>query len=60
MLKTILIFYRRWCVLTLTHLYSFKSEQEYSSPTEEMDVSTIKTIKSDENTSTNIFVHIYP
>jgi len=42
----------------LDNLYTFKKEREYSSPTEEIEIAKIKTVKSDENTSTNIFVKI--
>jgi len=40
----------------MKNIYTFKSEKVYSSPTETIDVNLIKTVKSDENTSTNIFV----
>jgi hypothetical protein len=42
----------------LENLFTFKNEKEYSSPTEEIEIARIKTVKSDENTSTNIFVKI--
>ncbi len=45
-------------MLTLNNLYTFKKEREYSKPTEEIEISKIKTVKSDENTSTNIFVKL--
>jgi len=40
----------------LKNFYSFKKEKEYSNPTEEIEISKIKIVKSDENASTNIFV----
>ena len=49
---------RRWCVLTLTHLYTFKKEKVYSSPTEDIEIVKVKTVKSDESkSSSNIFVY---
>jgi hypothetical protein len=44
-------------VLTLTNFYTFKKEKKYSSPTENIDVRKIKTIKSDEGgKDSNVFV----
>ena len=38
----------RWCVLTSETFYTFKEEKVYKSPTEELTIKKIKTIKSDE------------
>ncbi len=48
---------RRWCVLTNNTLSTYEKERVYSNPTEVIDVNRIKTIKSDEKASSNIFVN---
>ena len=35
---------------------TFESERNYSNPTEVIEVNKIKTIRSDDNTASNIFV----
>lgn len=54
-----IIYYRRWCVLTLNNIFTFKAEKEYTKPTETINVSNIKTVRSDENSSSNIFVRLF-
>ena len=40
--------YRRWFVLTPTHLFSYKEYKKYEKPTEAIEVSSCKTVKSAE------------
>jgi hypothetical protein len=39
---------RRWCVVTVDFLYTFKEEKQYKNPTEQLEIKKFKTIKSDE------------
>lgn len=50
---------RRWTVLTNSALATYESERNYSSPTEVVEVTNIKTIKSDDNSNSFIFVRKY-
>ena len=50
---------RRWTVLSDKHLLTFEKEKVYTSPTEIIDVSSIKTVKSDDNPLSFVFVSIY-
>ncbi len=54
----ILILYtiRRWTVLSDKYLLTFEKEKVYSNPTETIDVSSIKTVKSDDNPLSFVFV----
>jgi hypothetical protein len=49
---------RRWCVLTEENLCTFEKERVYLNPTEIISVARIKTIKSDDKTSSNIIVKL--
>lgn len=42
--------------MTTSVLATFENEKNYSSPTEVIEISKIKTIKSDDNTNSFIFV----
>ena len=48
----------RWCVLTVKTLYTFKEEKMYVDPTEQIDTSLIKTVRTDEKPG-NFFVSRY-
>ncbi len=48
--------FRRWCVLTNNCLSTFEKDNDYTSPTEVIDISKVKTIKSDEKDPT-VFVN---
>lgn len=50
--------YRRWFVLTKTHILSFKDEKVYKAPTEVIPVNTCCTVKSveEEINKPNAFV----
>ena len=41
----------------MNNFCTFEKEKVYSSPTEVIDIPNIKTIKSDDNTSSYIFVN---
>ena len=45
----------RWCVLTVNTLYTFKEEKMYVDPTEQIDTTLIKTIRTEEKQG-NFFV----
>ena len=49
------VFRSRWCVLTVKTLYTFKMEKMYVDPTEQIDTTSIKTVRTDEKSS-NVFV----
>jgi len=40
-------------------MYTFEQKKLYQNPTETVDIGSIKTVKSDDNTNTNIFVFLY-
>ena len=40
---------RRWVVLTPTHVYTFKEYKVYDKPTEEIEISSCKTVKGVED-----------
>lgn len=46
---------RRWCVLTCRAFQTYEKEKNYINATEIIDITKIKTIKSDDKTSSNIF-----
>ncbi len=46
---------RRWCVLTSNYLSTYEKENDFSSPTEVIEIRKVKTVKSDEQDKT-IFV----
>ena len=53
------VFRDRWCVLTPQFLYTFENQGVggvYKNPTETIEVSKIKTVKTDEVRSGNFFV----
>ena len=52
------VFRSRWCVLTVKTLYTFKMEKMYVDPTEQIDTTSIKTVRTDEKSS-NVFVSRY-
>ena len=47
---------KRWVVLTSQNLYTFENEKLYSNPTETLDITKIKTVKTDETKQGNFFV----
>ncbi len=47
---------KRWVVLTSQNLYTFESEKLYINPTETLDITKIKTVKTDETKQGNFFV----
>jgi hypothetical protein len=48
--------FSRWCVLTGKELATYEKEKDYgSAPTEIIDITIVKTIKSDEKSNSNIF-----
>ena len=49
-------YYSRWTVLTNKHLLTYEEEKIYTNPTEIIDISSIKTVKSDDNPLSFIFV----
>ena len=53
-----IIFYRRWFVLTKSHILSYKDERLYKNPTEAIPMSTCCTVKSveEEINKPNAFV----
>ena len=42
------IWRKRWCVLTNKTLYTFANKDSYSNPTEEIETTKMKTVKTDE------------
>lgn len=50
---------KRWCVLTSQHLYTFENEKLYVNPTEVIEVTKIKTVKTDETKQGNYFVKYF-
>ena len=48
--KPILFIFKfsRWCVLTSNNLSTYEKENDYTSPTEVIEISKVKTVKSDE------------
>ena len=46
----------RWVVLTTSFLYTFENQGIYRNPTETIDVSKIKTVKTDDTRSGFFFV----
>lgn len=51
--------YRRWVVLTPTHLYSYKEYKKYEKPTEEIVIKECKTIKSVEDEIKRKFAFVF-
>lgn len=51
---------KRWCVLTTKALYTFKEEKMYVDPTEQIDTSLIKTVRTEEGRSGFFFVSPIP
>jgi hypothetical protein len=47
---------RRWTVLTGRYISTFEKEKTYAEPTEVIDILKIKTVKSDDNPLSFIFV----
>lgn len=50
------IWRQRWTVLTSEYLATFEKESTYTKPTEVISVSSIKTVKSDDNPLSFVFV----
>lgn len=50
---------QRWTVLTNEFLFTFEKESTYENPTEIISVSTIKTVRSDDNPLSFIFVSLF-
>lgn len=50
-----IILFSRWCVLTSKFLCTYEKENDYSAPTEVIEVAKVKTVKSDEKDQT-VFV----
>ena len=48
----------RWCVLTSEFFYTFANEKQYIDPTEQIEISKIKTVKTDEERKGNFLVSI--
>ena len=48
----------RWCVLTSEFFYTFANEKQYIDPTEQIEISKIKTVKTDEEKKGNFFVSL--
>lgn len=46
----------RWCVLTSQFFYTFESEKQYINPTEQIEITKIKTVKTAEEKKGNFFV----
>lgn len=46
----------RWCVLTSEFFYTFAGEKQYVAPTEQIEISMIKTVKTDDMKKGNFFV----
>lgn len=46
----------RWCVLTSEFFYTFTGEKQYVDPTEQIEISMIKTVKTDDMKKGNFFV----
>jgi len=49
------IWRERWTVVTYKYIVTYEKQGEYTSPTEAIDVSTIRTVKSDDNPLSYIF-----
>ena len=46
----------RWVVLTTTFLYTFENQGIYKNPTETIDITKIKTVKTDDSRNGFFFV----
>ncbi len=53
------IWRQRWTVLTSDYLTTFEKESTYTKPTEVINVSSIKTVKSDDNPLSFVFVSYF-
>lgn len=49
------IWRERWTVVTYKYIATFQKQDDYNNPTEVIDVTSIKTIKSDDNPLSHIF-----
>ena len=49
----------RWCVLTSEFFYTFANEKQYIDPTEQIEITKIKTVKTDKKKKGNFFVSLF-